>query len=126
MPKFFPLNVEVEEIAVGRVMRLLHKTSGVVKVGIDMGESKPKANGHAVPRKQFETSGKDFAFGLLYKHKMSANELRQHFADTGRSPNSIHSILHNAKVDGLLTLGKDGIYSLTKKARDRMRHKVKS
>src|SRR5262245_13653027 len=60
MPKLFGMTIEVEEIAVGRVMRLLNATPGVAKFHLDMDrEKKPvgRPNGHSAPRKSFEQNG---------------------------------------------------------------------
>lgn len=132
MPKLFPINLEVEELAVGRVMRQLHNMPGVAKVSLDMGAPK-KPNGDArglrgpyKPRKTFETSGTDEVAKLLYKKQMSTPQLSEAFAAMGRSPASTSSILHELKNDQLIKRSEDGEgWVLTKKMRDRMRHHQK-
>jgi DNA-binding Lrp family transcriptional regulator len=47
MPKLFPIRLEVEEIAVGAVLRQLHMMVGVAKVDLDLGPAAQKpANGN--------------------------------------------------------------------------------
>jgi hypothetical protein len=131
MPKLFSISIEVEEVAVGRVMRLLHNLEGVAKLDLDMGDTKPKPNGsgkpHAgvgVPKKVFGITGRDFLIKLLAKGKpQQASALRQAFEDDGRSPNSVHSIIFTYKGEGLVENTGDG-YVLTKKMKDRLRHQA--
>ena len=123
MPKLFPLNLEVEEIAVGRVMRLLQKMDGVVKVNLDLDQPEGKPNGKAGnPRKQFDVPGKDVLFKLVDRGIRRRSEIAKHFQDLGRSPQSISSIIYEAQQQGLLVSKEDG-YHFTKKMRDRMRSK---
>lgn len=131
MPKLFPIHIDVEELAVGKVMRLLHNMPGVAKVHLDFGIPK-KANGEMPPprafnrpRKQFATTGEDDALKLLSKGAMATKVIRDHFADMGRSPASINSVLHALKQNGDAKLSDNGEWVLTKKAKDRLRHRKK-
>jgi hypothetical protein len=36
MPKLFSIKVQVEDVALGRVMRLLHNTPGIAKINFDI------------------------------------------------------------------------------------------
>jgi hypothetical protein len=131
MPKLFPINIEVEELAVGKVMRLLNSTPGVAKLHLDLEHKNNKLNGGTprgpyAPRKQpvsLEETGEEVVGKALYaKSPMTVSELREKFLEQGRSKSSISSVVHTMKNNGDLVSGPDG-YSLSKKMRDRMRHK---
>jgi hypothetical protein len=132
MPKPFKLYVEVEELYAGRVMRALNNMEGVAKVVMDLEserkDGKPNGSGQPrgpyKPRKTFETTGADFVMELLHKEPMPTQVLRDHFNDVGRSPHSISSQLHTLQNDDLIKHTADGtMWMLTKKAKDRMRHR---
>lgn len=124
MPKLFPIYLEVEQVAVGAVVTMLNKTPGVVH--IDLERKKPKANGHAgetKPRGQYATGGDVEIENILFDNSpMTTNQLAAAFDQLGRSPKSVHSLVHRMKNDGVIVSGDDG-YSLSKKARDRVRHR---
>jgi predicted transcriptional regulator len=40
MPKLFPISIEVEEVAVGRVLRVLNSTAGIVKLHLSLTQEK--------------------------------------------------------------------------------------
>jgi hypothetical protein len=131
MPKLFSISVKVEEIAVGRVMSLLHHTAGVAKLDLDMGDAKPKLNGSGKPhpatgrpKKVFEIPNRDFLIERLSKAKgsVSASQLKEAFTEDGRGPASVNSLVWMLKNEGLLENKGDG-WSLTKKMKDRLRHR---
>jgi hypothetical protein len=131
MPKLFPIHIEVEELAVGRVMRMLNGMPGVAKMHLDMeGQKKSHLNGGErgpyKPRKQpiisDETGTEVIAKVLFGKPPMTVAQLKQVFEAQGRSAKSISSVLYNMRDNGEVQSGEDG-YSLTKKMRDRMRHR---
>jgi len=120
MPKLFEISVQVEEIALGKVMHLLHRTPGVANVALQLGDTKPhKGNGVHKPKKVFDQTGNDFVMGLLAKGPMTRQAIAQAFHKAGRSPNSINSIMHEAKINGLMFIkGKD--WSLTAKGKNKL------
>lgn len=132
MPKTFKMLVEAEEVALGHVMNTLHRTPGVVKVDLLLGDT-PTAkraagsmNGHELkkprkPRYEGETSGADRLIQLLKKGPSNTTALKKAFEKDGRSPDSVSSLIYAAKNDGILQTGEDG-YTLTKKGRDRARY----
>jgi hypothetical protein len=128
MPKLFSISIKVEEIAVGRVMSLLHHTAGVAKLDLDMGDAKPKPNGShkptGKPKKAYEIPNKDFLFEVLGKAKspISAGQLKKAFTEDGRGPASVNSLVWLLKNEGLLGNTGDGWF-LTKKMKDRLRHR---
>ena len=128
MPKLFPMQIEVEELYVGKVWRLLDKMPGVAKMHIDMGgdkTKKEKANGAKMPRKVFATSGNDLVLDLLFSKPQGTGQIRESFISAGRSPASTSSILHELKHSGDIKHDDEGAWILTKKARDRIRGQKK-
>jgi len=82
MPKLFPIALEVEELAVGKVMRQLHNMQGVAKVALDLGEpTNKKTNGVAEPRKKHAMKATDFITQLISKNDMPTSELRVAFEE---------------------------------------------
>jgi hypothetical protein len=133
MPKLFPINIEVEELAVGRVMRMLNGMPGVAKMHLDMGhDKKPKLNGDGTPRGPYktrkpavqleETGEEAVAKALFGKPPQTAKQIKDLFTSQGRSAASTSSVLYTMKANGDVQIGDDG-YTLTKKMRDRMRHR---
>lgn len=144
MPKLFNVLVGIEEIALGRVMRILNNTPGVAKVDLlmDSKSGSPNgdksasahtnsangANGHAngeekprKPRFQGEVSGADRLIQLLKRKPMKNSILAKEFEKEGRAPGSVASLLHLAKKGGLVESKEDG-YHLTKRGRDKARY----
>src|SRR5262245_22925576 len=109
------MRIEVEEIAVGKVMRLLLKTPGVVNVDLEEEETKGKPNGEArsyKPRGTFEKTGQQVVEEMLIVGPRTREQLATAFARNGRSPHSINSCLHTMRQGGDVTLSPDGVYSL--------------
>lgn len=126
MPKTFPILIDVEEIAVGRVMRILNKLPGVAKLHLDMGGGKPKANGPVAnrpPYRKFSSKAEEDILAALYTGKqLTSAQLRDVFVAKGRAPGSVASSLTQAQRDGDIARAKIGDgWVLTKKARDRLR-----
>lgn len=82
MPKLFTITVGIEEIAVGRVMRMLHNTPGVARVDIAMGS--PKLNG---------VTGRDIITDLLKKGPVTFRDAANAFEAAGKSPKGVGSCL---------------------------------
>lgn len=128
MPKPFSISIQVEESALGHVMRVLNRMEGVVTFDFDMDEQKrapPKHNGATYkPRKIYEVSGRHFMERIFAQAKepLTNGRLAQKFAADGRSEASTSSILHNMRKEGLLSSTPEG-YTTTKKFRDRLRHR---
>lgn len=131
MPKTFPIVIDVEEVAVGRVMRLLNKTPGVAKFHLDLDrEQKQFTNGEArahspdrKPYARFDVPGEDVVLEALQKKSpLIGRELGEIFANQGRSSKSISSCLYKLRTSDMIKSTPEG-FILTKKARDRMRHR---
>ena len=137
MPRLHKISLEVEEVAVGTVMRALHNMAGVVAVNYHMDEigykqrKSKRSNGaqppHAgKPRKSFAVTGSDYLLRLIGKAKapLTNAAARKAFLADGRSENSINSVVHLLRTEGLIGYAPDGGYILTKKQKDRLRHRV--
>lgn len=122
MPQLFPIYIEVEEIYVGKVIRLLDRTPGVANVDLQRGKKpKVKPNGEARPRGQYATPGNVEIEEILFDESpMTTNQLAEEFGRRGRSPKSVHSLVHKMKNDKVIVPTDDG-YLLAKSARDRVR-----
>jgi hypothetical protein len=123
------ITIAVEEIAFGKIYRLLDTMPGVVSISYHAEGPKDKAaskpNGKiGKPRNSYEVTGNDFMLGFMYKNDgpYPTARLREAFSKAGRSPASVASLLHKAKANGSVENRDDG-YVLTKKVRDRLRHK---
>lgn len=133
MPKLFPINIEVEEAVVGKVYRMLDGLAGVAKIKIGDSSGHGKTNGAGEPRGPYkvrkpavhleETGEEAVANALFKKSPQETAVLRGLFAEQGRSAASISSVLHSMKTKGDIVNTSDG-YALSKKARDRLRHRI--
>ena len=127
MPKLFSIAIDVEEVALGRVMRLLHNTPGVAKFDLDLGKS--KANG-ADPSKgepRNRMTGREFMIKLFSKAKrpLRSNDLKSAFGKSGRSPRSISSVIHYLKNERMVETKNGEGYVATQLLKQRAR-KAKS
>lgn len=128
MTKPFYLTVGIDPAAVGPVIERLKKTKGVVQ--LDLGAAAPKKqkmngadDGTRTHRGTYTTTGREAIAAILKgKPPMTTGQLRDAFEAQGRSPASIASCVHTMKADGELVLTDSG-YTLTKKMRDRLRHR---
>jgi hypothetical protein len=132
MPKLFDLSLKIEEVALGRVMRLLHSTPGVAKVDFDLGDAPAVKNGEAHGEKKVRktrfvdptgATGTDLIMKTLMKAKepLRQGDFNNAFIAVGRKPASSASILFLLKKEGVVQNKGDG-YTLTKKGRDRARY----
>jgi|SRR5215467_15109720 len=128
MPKLFTVTIGIEEIAFGRVMRLLHHTEGVAKIDWDMGDAFPaKANGaERAPHKRgaYGMTGKDFIVQALVRANkpVRGTDFKRLFEKDGRPGSSIASPINELRERGLISSTPEG-YVLTRKMKDRLRHR---
>lgn len=129
MPKTFPILIDVEEIAVGRIMRVLNKMPGVAKLHLDMANEKPaKANGSTrPPHKKFPNKAEeDIIDALFARGQMTTANMKELFIEKGRQPQSVGSGLTTAKNNGDVKKADSGEgWVLTKATRDRMRSRLR-
>src|SRR3954468_10732130 len=142
MPKPFMLGVEIEEVALGNVLRKLNGMPGVVNIHMDFKGVKPnghaKTNGaglHGTRRgrppgtgRVFTTTGREDILEMLASapgKQMELGAMKDRFAQKGRSPGSINSLMHVLQKDGMITRKGDGIWSLSKKGVDQAKRAKK-
>jgi hypothetical protein len=136
MAKPFRLSVSVEEHALGRVMAVLHKTPGVVRVDLELGDApsakSAKSNGAEPHEKKARktrfvdptgATGRDIVMKVLAKAKAPVTKggFEQAFVESGRAGSSYGSVVYGLQNEGVVQNKGDG-YSLTKKGRDRARY----
>lgn len=117
MSKHFPIAIEVEELMLGKVMRLLNRTPGVVKFNLDLTRERPveKSNGTAHTRGTFQMSGATAVLTALREHACNRAQLSALFLSQGRAAHSLNSVLYNLRTKGMIKLGKQDRYRLTAK-----------
>ena len=134
MPRFHKIHLDVEEVAVGPVMRLLHTTPGVVNIHYDVDEigykqiKKPNGaapHGNAGKRRRsrhYGIKGSELILQLLSKNEtLRTSQLEDAFVKAGRG-RGVASAVYELKSAGLVETTPAG-YVLTRKAKDRLRHR---
>jgi hypothetical protein len=132
MPRFFTVRLQVEEVALGPVMRQLNNMPGVAKFNLDLedmkytapnGKASHQPRGKRMRRGAYELRGTDYLVQLLSKadKPLRTGELQELFSKNGRGK-SIASAIHALRKDGLVETTPAG-YMLTKKMKDRLRHR---
>jgi DNA-binding PadR family transcriptional regulator len=119
MPKTFPIRLEVEEIALGSVLRKLNDMPGVVDLHLDLGHG-----GQGAGRKQLEETAAKVRSGetieqtivkLLMQGPKHINEIVQVVG--GGKPRT-YGATHHLRKKGLIEPGVDkGMHQLTATAR---------
>lgn len=128
MPRLFRIKLNVEQDALGRTVAALERIEGVT-FDFDLeAPSAPKHNGAArpprSPRGVYQLKGSEFAMQVLYRadKPLRTSQLKDAFVKAGRG-RSVASAVHALKQQGLLETT-DGGYALTRKAKDRLRHRA--
>ena len=116
MPKNFPILIEVEEIALGPVLRRLHEMTGIAKIDLQLGEG-----GHKPPSRQLYGHGAKANGNAFAQHVVGAlingpQSLQDIAAVVGGSTSRAHSVLTNMRVKGIVQRVGRGTYKLTAKA----------
>lgn len=129
MPKPLSVTVEVEEIALGRVIRILNRTPGVVRFNLNLqgdrpeGEEaegeQPHGNTGRTPRKG-KIGGRRIMLGMLAQAKgkpVSAKQFKPVFEGDGISHKSVHTVAHILKKIGHIKQVDIGTYVMTPKGK---------
>ena len=117
MPKNFPILIEVEEIALGPVLRRLHEMTGIAKIDLQLGDG-----GHKPASKQLNGHGGSKANGNAFAQQVvgalinGPQSLQDIAAVVGGSTSRAHSVLTNMRVKGIVQRVGRGTYKLTAKA----------
>jgi len=122
MPKTFPIRLEVEEIALGPVLRKLNDMPGIVDLHLDLGHG-----GQGAGRKQLEEAAAKVRNGgnveqdvikLLIDGPKHIKEISQTLG--GKKPRA-YGAVHQLKKKGLVEAGAEkGTHQLTHKARTQL------
>ena len=116
MPKTFPIRLEVEEIALGTVLRRLNEMAGIAKINLDLGHGgrKPlpaaKSNGHGNGNHNAE----QVVVALLAKNGPMA--IKDIAAGVGGPKSRAYGAAHQLKKKGIVESAGKGMHRLTKKA----------
>jgi hypothetical protein len=119
MPKTFPINLEVEEIALGTVLRRLNDMPGIVKIDLNLGHG-----GHGPGRKQLEHHAKEarvqnasrepVALKMLMEGPKHIREISEAL---GGAKSRAYGLTNSLNKKGLVERGEGaGMWQLTKKA----------
>jgi biotin operon repressor len=103
VPKLFPIKLEVEEIALGAVLRKLHETAGVIKINLDLDGGPQQPNGRAT----------EMILAILTKGPASRDDIAM---ATGISRTRLYAAIATLKQKHLIkAIGKHA-YALSDKA----------
>jgi DNA-binding PadR family transcriptional regulator len=118
MPKTFPIRLEVEEIALGPVLRKLNEMPGIAKLDLDLGHG-----GQGAGRKQLEQqaaavraqngSREAIALKLLMQRPKHIQEIS---AAIGGKRTRAYGLMNQLQKKGLTKSTGMGMHELTKKA----------
>ncbi|UGY24690.1 hypothetical protein HU675_0045160 [Bradyrhizobium septentrionale] len=119
MPKTFPIRLEVEEIALGPVLRKLNDMPGIVDLHLDLGHG-----GQGAGRKQLEEaaakarngeSAEELTVKLLLEGPKHISEIS---AALGGNKTRAYGAVHQLRKKGLAEAGANkGVHQLTAQAR---------
>jgi len=140
MPKPFLIGIEVEEVALGLVMRKLNSLPGVVKLHMDLDLIGPKAKPNGTdphgkrrgrppgrPHRTFDMTGEQAIIAMLKGKTMSIGEMKDVFAAQGRAPGSVNSCLFKVQKQGAVVRTAPNTYALAKsKSKPKPKTKAKN
>lgn len=118
MPKLFSIQIEVEEVALGTVMRKLNQMPGVAKLNLDMGDPEHASNGAGngkKKRQKYAKSGAEFLEGIFLRLKKPVHSgyINEAFEKAGRGK-SASGAINSLKTAGLIASGPDGYFATAK------------
>ena len=121
MPKTFPLRLEVEEIALGTVLRKLNDMPGIVKLDLDLGHG-----GQGAGRKQLEAAARTSNNGgrepIVVKLLMEGpKHIREISAALGGAKSRAYGLMNQLQKKGLTKSVGGGMHQLTAKAMAQLR-----
>ena len=121
MPKTFPLRLEVEEIALGTVLRKLNDMPGIVKLDLDLGHG-----GQGAGRKQLEAAARTSNNGgrepIVVKLLMECpKHIREISEVLGGKKSRAYGLMNQLQKKGLTKSIGGGMHQLTKKAETQLR-----
>lgn len=119
MPKTFPIRLEVEEVALGTVIRKLNDMAGIAKIDLDLGigggkPAKSQQQQQTEPNDRRKTNSQTKVLAFLMDGPKSVAET---IAMIG-SNKTTYGAMHNLRVKKLIkSTGEKNVYQLTEKAK---------
>jgi Mn-dependent DtxR family transcriptional regulator len=119
MPKTFPIRLEVEEIALGPVLRKLNEMPGIVKLDLDLGHGgqgpgRKQLEHHAAEAGAQNGSREPIALKMLMQ---GPKHIREISAALGGQKSRAYGLMNSLQKKGLTkSIGK-GMHELTQKAK---------
>lgn len=113
MPKTFPIKLEVEEIALGSVLRRLNEMAGIAKIDLDLGHGgrKPLADGRAK-----NGNGETLQAQLVAMLITGPKSVEEMSAAIGGKKARIYGAMHALKSRKAVRTNGKGVYHLSDKA----------
>lgn len=117
MPKTFPINIEVEEIALGSVLRKLNEMPGIVKIDLNLGHGglgadRKRLEQHAGAKVQ-NGSREPIALKMLME---GPKHIREISAALGGAKSRAYGLMNSLSKKGLTKSVGKGVHELTKRA----------
>lgn len=132
MATLFPIILEVEETAVGAVLRLLKDYPGVAKLHLDLdnvGKKPVRRNGGGrlprTPKSPDAPRVNDVIIGELLSGQKNLAHLKEKVVATGGSVRSVDAALHVLRTKGIAESAGIGIHRLTERAMQELGSKAK-
>jgi hypothetical protein len=122
MPKTFPIMIEVEEIALGPVLRKLNDMPGIAKLHLDLGHGgdgagKKQLAHHAAARTKNGNNEQTVVKLLMHGPK----HISEISAALGGAKSRAYGVTHQLRKQGLAEAGADkGMHQLTAKAKSQL------
>jgi hypothetical protein len=117
MPKTFPIMIEVEEIALGPVLRKLNEMPGIAKLHLDLGHGGVGGMPAAPPKRMARTNGDGSSdqktVALLMKGPQGYDAIA---AAIGSKKQNAYAVVSRLKLKGLVEPGEAGTFRLTANA----------
>ncbi|MBR0753526.1 hypothetical protein JQ604_15160 [Bradyrhizobium jicamae] len=123
MPKTFPIMIEVEEIALGPVLRRLNEMPGIAKLHLDLGQGgqgagKKQLERQAAAHRASNGDGQQAAVKLLMSGPKHINEIAH---AVGGKKTRAYGIMTQLRKQGLAEPAQGrAMHQLTKKAREQL------
>jgi hypothetical protein len=119
MPKTFPVKIEVEEIALGTVLRRLNEMPGIAKLHLDLGHGgqgagKKELEHHAAAKRAANGDGQQAAIKLLLSGPKHIREISE---AVGGAKSRAYGLMTQLRKQGLAEAASGkAMHQLTKKA----------
>ena len=124
MPKTFPIRLDVEEIALGTVLRKLNEMPGIANLHLDLGHGgqgpgrKQLEQHSAAPKSNGKHGGHEIAAKLLMDGPKHIREIAK---AVGGVKSRAYTVMTKLRKDGLTEAAEGaGMHQLTKKARTQL------